>query len=154
MSCSYPNNFVPNPSRLWSRFENNCDICSTGQCGEYGELAMRRKAEILQYNQNNKNTLTKSQRWSKISTNNSLLRKKSFATQSPIYTNPNTSTYPTSNNTIVVNCSTNNCAPSTASDVPGPIVTLCYDKNVPLYMYPTRRYTYASGGSKFPLFFN
>lgn len=154
MSCSYPNDFVPDPPRLWSRFENNCNICSTGECGANGELAMRRKAEILQYNQNNKNTLTKAQKWSKISRNNGLFKKKSFATQTLTFTDPNTSTFPDVNNNIIVNCSQNNCAPTTASNVPGKIMTLCYDKNVPLYMYPSRKYTYAASGSKFPLFFN
>jgi hypothetical protein len=41
------------------------------------------------------------------------------------------------------------CSPSTASDVPGPITTLCYNPNIPLVNYIVQR-TYLAGGTKFP----
>ena len=43
----------------------------------------------------------------------------------------------------------NKCSPTTDSDVPGPITSLCYDESLPTY-YPRRRYTYSAGGNKWP----
>jgi hypothetical protein len=45
--------------------------------------------------------------------------------------------------------STRNCNPTTDSDVPGPITSLCYDESLPTY-YPRQRYKYSAGGNKWP----
>jgi hypothetical protein len=42
-----------------------------------------------------------------------------------------------------------NCNPSTASDVPGPIIPLCYNNGLPTY-YPRQRYIMTNSGNKFP----
>jgi hypothetical protein len=44
----------------------------------------------------------------------------------------------------------NNCNPSSASDVPGPIIPLCYNNGLPTY-YPRRRYIMTNSGNKFPV---
>lgn len=41
------------------------------------------------------------------------------------------------------------CYPTTDSDVPGPIISLCYNDGLPTY-YPRTRKTYAAGGNKWP----
>ncbi len=43
-----------------------------------------------------------------------------------------------------------NCNPSSASDVPGPIVPLCYNSGLPTY-YPRQRYVMTNSGDKFPV---
>jgi len=43
-----------------------------------------------------------------------------------------------------------NCNPTSASDVPGPIVQLCYNDSLPTY-YPRRRYVMTNSGNKFPV---
>ena len=42
-----------------------------------------------------------------------------------------------------------NCNPSSASDVPGPIIPLCYNDALPTY-YPRQRYIMTNSGNKFP----
>ena len=44
----------------------------------------------------------------------------------------------------------NNCNPSSASDVPGPIIPLCYNNGLPTY-YPRQRYIMTNSGNKFPV---
>lgn len=44
---------------------------------------------------------------------------------------------------------TQQCYPSTDSDVPGPFTLLCWNEGWPTY-YPRRQYTYGSSGNKFP----
>jgi hypothetical protein len=41
------------------------------------------------------------------------------------------------------------CNPTSDSDVPGPIVPLCYDDSLPTY-YPRERRTFSAGGNKWP----
>jgi len=43
-----------------------------------------------------------------------------------------------------------NCNPSSSSDVPGPIIPLCYNNGLPTY-YPRRRYIMTNSGNKFPV---
>ena len=42
-----------------------------------------------------------------------------------------------------------NCNPTSASDVPGPIIPLCYNNGLPTY-YPRQRYIMTNSGNKFP----
>ena len=44
----------------------------------------------------------------------------------------------------------NNCNPSSASDVPGPVIPLCYNNGLPTY-YPRQRYIMTNSGNKFPV---
>lgn len=46
--------------------------------------------------------------------------------------------------------SSNNCNPTSSSDVPGPITELCYDDSLPTY-YPRQRYIMTNSGNKFPV---
>jgi len=41
------------------------------------------------------------------------------------------------------------CYPTSDSDVPGPVIGLCYNDGLPTY-YPRNRYTYSAGGNKWP----
>ena len=43
-----------------------------------------------------------------------------------------------------------NCNPSSASDVPGPVIPLCYNDALPTY-YPRQRYIMTNSGDKFPV---
>jgi len=93
------------------------ELKSPYEVGQYTQqdLNMRRKAEILLYNnQSSKgNTLTKNQKWS-------LINKRA--------TTP-------FNNRVCKNG--NILTPSSACDVPGPPIELYLDPNVPLYNYNT-----------------
>jgi titin len=138
-----PNQYpVPNPPRLWSRFISPCP----GINADYNALNMRRKAEILKY-KNNSSNLTKSQEYS-MASRNALTRKKSWATQSETYTNPNIDNLPVSNNSIVCPSPLIQCALTSDSDVPGPITKLCYDPLVPLYNYKND-HSYSQGGASY-----
>ena len=92
------------------------------------QIAMRLKAETLKHNGNNAK-LTQAQKWSQ--TVNNRISTRLF-------------------NPLI--CTTNPvvCSPSSASNVPGPMVTLCYDPTVPLISYnqPTRVRT--NIGQKWP----
>jgi len=43
-----------------------------------------------------------------------------------------------------------NCNPTSASDVPGPVIPLCYNDALPTY-YPRQRYIMTNSGNKFPV---
>ena len=98
------------------------------------ELDMRRKAEILQYNKNStqKGKITKAQQWANLvrgpfqrNTQTTVVRDSSGAIID--YTVYNT----------VASCPQDKYLPtlSSSSDVPGPIITLQYNPDVPLYNY-------------------
>jgi hypothetical protein len=140
--------YNPNPPRLWSRFDYVC-YCSPGpSCStDYDKLNERRKAEILKYKANS-SCITKNQQYANAASNRWLTgRKRSWATQTVSYTNPNTSTLERVGDVLV--CNNNNVSCSLTSDcgVPGKIRKLCYNPSVPLYNYKVIR-TYKSGGTK------
>ena len=86
------------------------------------QLQMQKKGDVLQYNNNNFK-LTKTQKYAQLVKGINSYRRKSFATQSETYTNPNF------NNPI---CSPKKlCFTTDKSDVPGPIIPLCYDSSLP-----------------------
>ena len=79
--------YVPNPPRLWSRAGgNNCLDAA------YGKIALDRKAETLEYKKNGAR-LSQAQQYS-MAARNALTRKKSWATQTQTYTNPNVDNLP------------------------------------------------------------
>jgi hypothetical protein len=105
MSCLGPN-YNPNPTRLWSRFENTCVYAGEGlnpndmiyvpmlqryiSVGSLGyELAVLQKGNILQYKKNSSN-ITKKQRYAQIARGNWTNRTTTWASQTETYTNPNT----------------------------------------------------------------
>lgn len=94
MSC-LGKNYNPVPTKEWYRFENQC-VYNTTPIGEVilnnntiYELAVLRKGNILQY-KNNSSNLTQKQRYSQIARGMWTNRKKTWATQSQTYTNPDT----------------------------------------------------------------
>ena len=95
--------FIPDPPNLWSRATLSCvnyDAYTSEQ------LAMRRKAEILNY-KGNKNPLTKKQQWSRIVKGNGPLGKKVWATQNDLGSNPNVFNLQQVGNTLIL-CPDNN----------------------------------------------
>ena len=105
MSCLGPE-YNPNPTRLWSRFENTCVYAGEGlnpndmiyvpmlqryiSVGSLGyELAVLQKGNILQYKKNSSN-ITKKQRYAQIARGNWTNRTTTWASQTETYTNPNT----------------------------------------------------------------
>jgi hypothetical protein len=115
------NNYTP----TWSRLQNEI-VCIEQTQAESLQRQMQKKGDILQYN-NNKVNLTKSQKYVQIAKGINSYRRKSFATQSETYTNPNF------NRQVNFVCNTNKktCFTTDKSDVPGPIMQLCYDESIP-----------------------
>jgi len=87
------------------------------------QLNMRRKAEILAYKHNGDSlgVLTKSQQWANLAKNPRQLYKKS--------------SLPCPDESLAYSL-------SSSCDVPGPIITLYKDKNVPLYNFGYSPYSY------------
>lgn len=156
-ATSYNNNA---PTRLWTRFNSNC----SGNITSFDSLTrnMLRKGQILQYPVGGTLQFTRATLWS-MAAKNQLTRKKAWASQSQLYTYPNTTNInnqpdvglkqtPTSlvcwtpPPTII-------CNPSSSSDVPGNSTTLCISKNAPFDNFRSP-ITYSSGGTKFPIFFS
>ena len=98
------------------------------------DIAMRRKAEIFKYKKNSAN-LTKQQQYALLANGNGPAAKRAWGTQGDVYTNPNTNNLPQVGNTFI--CNTNNivCSPTSSCDVPGPIMSLCYNPTIPLIGY-------------------
>ena len=153
--------FVPDPPP-WSRAGgNNCPNCVSnyGYAGCIGSnglfystyaLDQRRKAEILKY-KGNSAQLSRAQQYS-MASRNAFTRKKSWATQTQTYTNPNVNNLPEIQNAggvaVALQCNQPNvlCSLTSDSDVPGPVIPLCIDESVPLYNYKLQ-VTPASGGT-------
>jgi len=147
--------YNPNPPRLWSRFNYVCP-CPSGQgqaqCStDFLKLDERRKAEILKYKANSSN-ITKKQQYANAASNRWLTgRKRSWATQTDTYTNPNTSALQRVGNVLVCNNNNVSCTLTSDADVPGKVQSLCYDPTVPLYNYKVTT-TYSDGGGKYGLY--
>jgi hypothetical protein len=103
MSCF--NNYLPQPTRVWSRVQNACIELSLS---EANKIAMLNKGNVLQYKANSSN-LTKAQKYSKIAKGQWVNRNTTWATQSARgYTNPNISNLKRTGNVvnITINYST------------------------------------------------
>jgi len=138
--------YVPVPARLWTRAGGN--YCVGAEYSTY-DLDQRRKAEILKY-KGNCAQLSRAQQYS-MAARNALTRKKSWATQTQTYTNPNVDNLPeiqAAGVTMSLKCRQPalRCSLTSDSDVPGPVIPLCMDKRVPLYNYKMK-VTYVSGGT-------
>jgi hypothetical protein len=137
--CAKPDSYPPPP---WVRFTPFCpDPNLTPE--EKEQLQMRRKAETLKHlNNQHDRSSTRTQQYAFVA--KGLNQKRmTFATQTDSYTNPNTKNYPILSGramTLPADCSGRVFTfPSSSSDVPGPIVPLTYDPNVPLVNYKTIR---------------
>jgi len=109
-------NYNPQPPRVWTRVQGNCstnqsnianDIVYIPLTNQYAtpleaqfQEQMLQKGNILQY-KNNSASLTKNQKYSQLSKGLGNSRKKNYATQSQVYTNPNTSSLSRINYTTI-----------------------------------------------------
>jgi hypothetical protein len=96
----------------------------------YSQLDMRRKAEILKYSAKNTDTktnnFTKSERWKQLVSGN--YQRRSIPQYDILHA---------INNNNILNCSSNSSllVPTSSSGIPGPVVYLHEDPNIPLYNY-------------------
>jgi hypothetical protein len=122
------------------RYDNLQNSPYTNNAFTQDQLNMRRKAEVLKYSANQSNTktnnLTKKEKWAQLVNGASQKRNLSY---SYIGENliPGTTNY-------VQTCpsGTTIYTPTYASNIPGPIMNLYEDPNVPLYMYSNKVDTY------------
>jgi hypothetical protein len=149
--CKYDT--YPNPAREWTRYDGqNCDYLN--YYSSY-DIQMRRKAEILKYN-NNTSTLTKKQQWAQINKGKTKKNSKtSWAVQNHNITNPNIDNLTLYNNILYVcddSYNTKSTSFSTsASNVPSSSNTnkLYLDTSIPLINYKIQN-KFMSGGNKWP----
>jgi hypothetical protein len=132
MSCLGVN-YNPVPPRVWSRTET---VCLNDDPDN-----MKHKAMVLQYKQSSSN-LTKKQRYSQIAQGKWCERKKSWATQTQTYTDPDVGIPVSCPNAVI-------CVPTSNSGVPGKSMLLCSQRNAVVY-YPRRRLNMSSNGNQFP----
>ena len=139
----------------WTTYHPQCTSLEGTGVTQF-DLDMRRKADILQYKRNQNNP-SKKQLWAMMN-RGELNKKKAWATQGFLYTNPNIDKFQFAQNnpdTNILQCPAATSQPvivvnsSTASDVPGKPINLYLDPNVQLTgIY--KQYSYPSGGSKWP----
>ena len=104
------------------------------------QLDMRRKAEILQYNKNSSvnNKLTRAQKYAQL-VRGTYRRTQTEVIQTPILNSlGQIIKYDTTTNIYSMGpCESDKSivTPSSSSDVPGPIVNLSLNKDIPLYKY-------------------
>jgi hypothetical protein len=167
MSCLAPD-YNPNPTKTWSRVQSSCSLVipTTPTIpitqAEVIALQMRRKGNILQYKANSSN-LTKQQQYSLIAQGKWINRTKTWATQgasatknnTPVmstssdYTNPNTHNLTRVGNTLICASPAIKCVPTSSSDVPGPIIDICYDDTLSTY-YPRENTIMNTSTNGFP----
>jgi hypothetical protein len=132
----------------WYRATLSC----TGNNFSQYDLNMRRKAEILKYNKNQNNP-TKKQLWSMLN-NGTLTRKKGWATQGIVTSNPNTNNLNLVGNTLVCNSNTANplilVNPTSSSNVPGKQIGLYLNPSVPLTNYKPQITYSITGNTYYP----
>lgn len=134
----------PYNSQLWSRYRppNPADFGLATGTQAYNKLDERRKCEILKYKKNASN-MTKKEQFA-AAARGTLLPKRGFAIQTDITTNPNIAGLTQVGNLFVCPSRSKPCSLTTECDVPGPLISLCYDASVPLYNY-VRTYEYQAG---------
>jgi hypothetical protein len=92
MSNTYKYVYLPNPPRVWSRVNTICtyDISTNNVNPLYfNRIQEINKGNVLQYKKNS-SQITKQQKYSQIAKGLWTNRTKTWATQSDLYTNPNT----------------------------------------------------------------
>jgi septal ring factor EnvC (AmiA/AmiB activator) len=123
MSC-FGQNYNPEPTREWSRYENPCAY-SNNPLVLYNGIAYKldvlKKGNVLQYKKNSSN-ITKQQRYAQIARGLWTNRTTTWATQTQSYTNPNTNSLKRSN---FQNYNTATLAPTSAPiTCPAPIIPI------------------------------
>ena len=116
--------------------------CATTTCAQRNlQLRMRRKAEVLQHTRN-AHQLSRKQKWSRLVTGVAGARRGRWATQSDLLTDPNAQKLPQGASPFTLMCGDAPLIhrPTTASDVPGRIMSLWLDKRLPSWgVGPPRR---------------
>ena len=122
-------------------------MCTPNKVASSEELDMRRKAEIFKYKNNGANMSKKMLYSQKI--RGQRTGKTSWASQTQKVTNPNTAELEQEDLTLICRNTEKNCAPTYSNDVPGKIMNICLDRNVPLTRYKEYM-TPATGGGSWP----
>ena len=125
------------------------DNIDAGLCLTNPIMSLRRKAEILKYKKNSAG-FTKKQNFSLAIKGNGPYAKRVWANQNDTISTPNISGLPVQGNTIICNSNPIVCTPTSSSDVPGPVINLCYDPTVPLIGYSQPNRTRVNIGFKWP----
>ena len=125
------------------------DNINAGLCLTNPIMSIRRKAEILKYKKNSSG-LTKNQYLSLIVQGKGPYAKRVWANQNDLGSNPNISTSSSQGSTIICNTNPIICTPTSSSDIPGPITTLCYNPRTPLIGYGQPNRTRVNIGFKWP----
>ena len=95
--------------------------------------------------------LTKSQYYSLLSRGKGSYAKRAFSTHNHSYTNSSVNNLQQRNNTLICDSSINIiCTPSSSSNVPGPVVTLCYNPNIGVIGYKEPNKKRTNIGLKYP----
>jgi len=119
------NNYFPIPPRAWNRVQKKCtyENSTNFENSDYVQdpiisyrAALIKKGNVLQYKQNS-SQLTKKQRYSQIAKGLWQNRRKTWATQSDIYTNPNVSSF---KRVGYVEYPINDIIPGTPTNISGP----------------------------------
>ena len=76
--------------------------------------------------------------------------KRAWGNQGDINSDPNISGLPQVGNTILCNTNQIICAPTSSSDVPGPVMQLCYNPTVPVVGYNQPNRMRVNIGFKWP----
>jgi hypothetical protein len=118
--------YNPKPPREWTRYENPCAYIENYQNTNYSDiykLEILKKGNILQY-KNNSSNITKRQRYAQIARGLWTNRTTTWATQTQVYTNPNTNSLKRTN---YQNFNTATLTPTNAPiTCPVPIITTNY----------------------------
>ena len=150
MSCLAPN-YNPVPTRMWSRVQSSCSLViptTTITKADIIALQMQRKGNTLQYKANSSN-LTKQQQYSLLAQGKWINRTKTWATQGASSSNPNTHHLTRVGNTLLCPSPAEICVPTSSSDVPGPIVNLCYNDTLSTF-YPRQNIIMNTSTNGFP----
>jgi hypothetical protein len=145
----------PDPTRLWTRASSQCIPLGgiiNGKQVTTNLLDERRKAEIFKY-KNNSTNFSKKQIYSRLARGINE-RKHTYAVQNQKYTNNNTRNLPISNSAtgpLLCNRGQKNWAYNNQNDVPGPLIKIENDPDVPLTRFTIQR-TYRGGNTKWPYY--
>ena len=143
----------PNPTRVWSRNNGGClDLSGAtkydGTPITYEDLSEKRKAVIFQYKKNSAN-FTAKERYSRLARGIGKPRGITYATQSDVYSDPNTVKLKRNGNVLLCPGATKISGLTSQNDTPGPLRTITNFPNVPLTNYKIQR-NYLAGGGKWP----
>lgn len=102
------------------------------------QLDERRKAEILKYKKNATN-ITRNAGLARILRGAGRFRVAGHAIQNQEITDPNVQNLPLIGTSLICNSTPNNCGSTDGANVPGKIMKLCLNTEVPLTRFRVRR---------------